>query len=455
MEKARIGKHSTVVLFPCPYQGHITPMLQLGSALHSKGFSITVVHTQFNSPNPSSHPEFNFQSLPDGLSQEVISSGSLLDIISELNVTCKAPFQECLEQMVKARNVPNDDDKVIWVIYDELMHFAEAAANHLGLPTILLRTISAATFVSRSAILQLEAQGLIPFQESISEEAVPNLPSLRFKDLPISMHGVSEKFLNLMKEACHSRKPSAVVWNTIECLEQSLLAQLQKQSKVPIFPIGPIHKFAPAASCSSLLPEDTCCISWLNKQPDKSVVYASFGSVASIDAKEFTEMAWGLANSRHRFLWVVRPGFILGSEWTEPLPKGVKEIVGERCCIVKWAPQREVLGHAAVGVFLTHCGWNSALESISEGVPMICRPYFGDQKVTARYIAHVWGLGLQLENKLDREEVARAVRRIMEDEQGEQIRARAEDMKGKIELCVKKGGLSYNSMDNLVQFMSF
>ncbi|KAJ4843107.1 hypothetical protein Tsubulata_002887 [Turnera subulata] len=449
MDQNQGERKPRVVLIPCPFQGHINPMLQLGAALHSKGYSITIVHTQYNSPNPSRHPEFDFQSIQDGLAEDVIDSGNLLEIITGLNIKCKHPFQECLEQIVLRRG------QVTCVIYDDLMYFAEAAANNLELPSIILRTINAATFASRLAIMHLVEEGRFPFQDSALGEPVPDLPLLRFKDLPVSKYNAQDKFLKLIAEACHTRTSSAVVWNTIDCLEQPLLAQLQKQCPVPIFPIGPMHKYAPPSSSSSLLKEDTNCISWLNKQPEKSVLYVSFGSVVSIQETEIAEMARGLANSEQKFLWVIRPGSILGSEWIELLPKGFLETVGQRGCIVKWAPQKQVLAHAAVGGFLTHCGWNSTLESIAEGVPMICRPNFGDQLVNARYISHVWGIGLQLESKLDGEEVARAVRRIMVDEKGEEIRVRAKSFKKKIELGMGRGGSSYNALNKLLEFMSF
>ncbi|KAI5321841.1 hypothetical protein L3X38_030913 [Prunus dulcis] len=118
---------------------------------------------------------------------------------------------------------------------------------------------------------------------------------------------------------------------------------------------GPFHKIATAASSSSL-EEDTGCIVWLEKQSHNSVIYVSFGE----------------------------SGSICGSDWIELLPQEFIEAVGERGCIVKWAPQMEVLAHDEVDGFWSHCCWNSTLESLSEGVPMICRPCSGDQKVQAR-----------------------------------------------------------------------
>ncbi|KAF9665564.1 hypothetical protein SADUNF_Sadunf16G0136200 [Salix dunnii] len=444
-------RHGRVVLVPCPYQGHINPMLHLGTVLHSHGFSITVIHTEFNSPNPSSHPEFTFQAIPDSLSDDQISSGNLAAILLALNSNCKTPFQECITRMAQQKM---SDDKVTCIIYDELLYFAEAAARHLKLPSIILRTTSAVTAQSRVAIRQLKEEGWDPWKDSMSQDRVPNLHSLRFKDLPFSIFGVPDNFLELIAQMYDVRKSSAVIWNTMDCLEQSSLEQQQQRCPIPIFPLGPLHKFAPVSS-SSLLNEDTGCIAWLDKQPCNSVLYISLGSVASIDETEVVEMAWGLASSRQRFLWVVRPGSIPGSEWIEPLPEDFRELVGERGCIVKWAPQKEVLAHSAVGGFFSHCGWNSTLESISEGVPMICKPCFGDQRVNARYASYVWGIGLQLENKLERKEIERAVRRLMVDSEGEEMRRQAKKLKEKAEICIKEGGSSYNNLKKLLELMSF
>ena len=216
--------------------------------------------------------------------------------------------------------------------------------------------------------------------------------------------------------------------------------------------MGPMHRIA-STSSSSLLEEDTICLAWLDKQSYKLVIYVSWGSVAFMDIKELTEMAWGLANSHQPFLWVVRPGSVHGAEWIEVLPEEFKENIGERGYIVKWAPQTKVLAHDAVGGFLSHCGWTSTLESICEGIPMICQPCFGDQKVNARYISQVWKVGLELEGGLKRDEIERAIKKLIVDEEGEIMRENAKKLKENVELCIKEGGSSYNSMNRLVEMV--
>jgi hypothetical protein len=150
--------------------------------------------------------------------------------------------------------------------------------------------------------------------------------------------------MQLLSKASNFETSSAIINNTIDCLENSSLVKLQQKCQVPIFPIGPMHKIASAFS-NSLLEEDTSCLAWLDKQSCNSVIYVSLGSVAFMDVKELVELAWGLAHSKQPFLWVLHPGSIYGTEWIEVLPEGFKENIGNRGYIVKWAPQKKVLAH--------------------------------------------------------------------------------------------------------------
>ena len=282
---------------------------------------------------------------------------------------------------------------------------------------------------------------------------MPELHPLRFKDLPFSLTANFGKFAELVAKVYRNRTSSAIIWNTMKSLEESALEQIQGQSQVPIFPIGPLHMIVPANISSSLIEEDRACLSWLDKQPQRSVIYvSSLGSLAVVNEEEVAEIAWGLANSKQPFLWVIRPGSILGSDWIELLPTGFQDSVGGRGCIVRWAPQREVLAHPSVGGFWSHCGWNSTLESIGGGVPIICKPHFSDQRVNARYVSYVWRVGLELE-KLERGEIERAVRRLILDDEGKEMRERVKELKEKFEVCTRKDGSSYNSLNELVTFI--
>ncbi|KAK9037079.1 hypothetical protein V6N11_022001 [Hibiscus sabdariffa] len=177
-----------------------------------------------------------------------------------------------------------------------------------------------------------------------------------------------------------------------------------------IYTLGPLHLHLRTRlfdsnrtlfdqSSNSFHEVDRSCLSWLDKQPKGSVVYVSFGSIAVLSSEQAFEFWLGLVNSGKRFLWVLRPGVMPdeGKNITVELIEGSKE----RGCIVSWAPEEEVLGHGAIGGFLTHSGWNSTLESVVEGVPMLCWPYFVDQQINSRFVSTVWGLGLDMKDLCD------------------------------------------------------
>lgn len=162
MANAGDRRQHHLVLVPCPYQGHLNPMLQLGAALQSTGsFSVTVAHTEFHFPNQSSPPHFDFLPLPDGLSDADTSSRDFVSQILKLNVNCKASFHESLTRL---RERTDRQDEIACIIYDGLMYFAEEVARELKIPCIVFRTCSAANTSTYNQYNRLQEEGFIPLQ---------------------------------------------------------------------------------------------------------------------------------------------------------------------------------------------------------------------------------------------------------------------------------------------------
>ena len=258
---------------------------------------------------------------------------------------------------------------------------------------------------------------------------------------------------NLLARAMEAvNNSSGLVINTFDALEPAELERIRSELRIPtVLAPGPLHKLSSKnTSSSSLLDEDYDCIKWLDKQPPRSVLYVSFGSLASLASNEFLEVAWGLATSGHPFLWVVRPGSVRGLDGLG-FPDGFEAAVEGKGKVIRWAPQQEVLAHPAVGGFWTHNGWNSTLESISEGVPMICRPQFADQMMNTRYVEKAWGVGFEIEGELERGKIEKAIRKLMEEREGAEMRERAVELKKKVADCLKPGGSSQIAIDKLVE----
>ncbi|GMI88958.1 UDP-dependent glycosyltransferase 76B1 [Hibiscus trionum] len=440
MEKQQKSRHLVLVMLPL--QGHITPMLQLATILHSKGFSITILHPEFNSPNPSDHPEFTFVSIPDKLTKSQLSDNDVAGFMQSLNKNCAAPLQQCLNKVLASYG------HIAAIIYDTLMFCAQAIADHLRLPGMTLRTSSATTLLFYTVFPELDEKDFISKIESPELEA---LQLQRFRSL--LSHNPTEAMVEVRAAFTNAvMSTSAIIVNSMEFLEQEALSKVKKLVPAPIFTIGPLHKLAPTVCCS-LFTEDDKCISWLNNQAPESVIYVSFGSMAGIDKQELIEAAWGLANSELPFLWVVRPGMVGSSEWIELLPNGFRESVGQRACIVQWTPQKQVLAHAAVGGFWSHCGWNSSVESICEGVPMLCKPFFGDQVLNTSYICNVWKIGLEL-HELERGNVERRIKRVMVDMEGKEMRKRAMELKKDAVVCLMKEGSTSCCLNDLTNQIS-
>ena len=160
MERQEQQKASRLVFVLYPSQGHINPMLQLATILHSKGFSITIIHPKFNSPNSSNYPEFTFIPISDNLPESQDSFGDILGIVSALNKNCERPLTECIQQMLKAED---PQDRLSCIVYDSVMHFSQSVADHLKLPGISVRTSPAATMLAFAVFPRLDEQGYISF----------------------------------------------------------------------------------------------------------------------------------------------------------------------------------------------------------------------------------------------------------------------------------------------------
>ncbi|XP_024960035.1 UDP-glycosyltransferase 76G1-like [Cynara cardunculus var. scolymus] len=439
-----------IVLFPMPFQGHITPMLQLANILHVQGFKITIIHTEYNSPNHSNHPHFTFKSISDRFSEITTADLDASYCFKYLNKTCVDPFRNCLAELLEDYS---DEEPVSCIITDAGFYFTQAVADALKIPRLVLETSSLGCTVASDILLSLSENPSFTLpKEGDHETLAVEFPPLKVKDVRKGTRdpkGMGELVINMHTQM---KASSGIIWNTFIELEEYALETIFQDYQIPSFTLGPFHKYFPASS-SSLIEQDRTILSWLDTQAPKSVLYVSFGSVARITELEFQEVAHGLANTSLPFLWVVRPGIVSGSKWLELLPEKFLERVGDKGRVVKWSPQQEVLAHPATGCFWTHNGWNSTLESICEGVPMVCSPCFVDQPVIARYVCNVWKIGVFLEDGFERGGIETAIKRVMMDEEGQEISKRIGRLKEKMNISLEKGGSSHESLKSLVDYI--
>ena len=281
------------------------------------------------------------------------------------------------------------------------------------------------------------------------------IKSMQLKDLPNFLQ--SEVMFNFFKDEVQAAsRANAIIVNTFDELEAPVLDALSA-ALPPIYTIGPLNLLcsqipenSPKTIGSSFWREDHDCLKWLDGREPGAVMYVNFGSVAVFENQQVVEFAWGLAASGHDFLWVIRPDIING-ESPAILPKEFSSEIEGRGFLTSWCPQEEVLAHTSVGGFLTHCGWNSTMESMSAGVPVICYPYFGDQQTNCRYLCSEWGIGLEVDNDVRRDEVAKKVAELMGGEKGEDMRRNALRWKESAVRATRTNGPSSLNLERVIR----
>ncbi|QCD79127.1 cyanohydrin beta-glucosyltransferase [Vigna unguiculata] len=223
-------------------------------------------------------------------------------------------------------------------------------------------------------------------------------------------------------------RSSSIIINTFQELEDEVLNALMAINP-NIYNIGPLQLLGRhfpdkdngfKTSGSNLWKNDLGCIKWLDQWQPSSVIYVNYGRITVMSEDHLKEFAWGLANSNLPFLWIRRPDLVMG-ECTS-LPQAFLDEVKGRGYITSWGPQDEVLSHPSVGVFLTHCGWNSTVEGICGGVPMIGWPFFAEQQTNCRYICTNSGIGMDVKDDVKREEVTTLVKEMIMGEKGKKMR---------------------------------
>lgn len=265
---------------------------------------------------------------------------------------------------------------------------------------------------------------------------IPSMKNLKLKDVPSFIRTTDRDDIMLkftLHEVERAKRTSAIILNTFDDLEHDVIRSIQPIFS-PVYSIGPLHLLANRViedsgevgrMGSNLWKEKIECLAWLDTKAPDSVVYVNFGSITVTSAKQLAEFALGLAGSGKEFLWVIRPDLVAGEEAVIPT-EFLTETEGRRM-LLSWCPQEKVLSHPAVGGFLTHNGWNSTLESISAGVPMVCWPFFAEQQTNAKFCCDEWGVGMEVGEDVKREEVEAVVRELMDGEKGKNLREKAEE----------------------------
>ncbi|BAT83295.1 hypothetical protein LR48_Vigan843s001000 [Vigna angularis] len=431
---------------PFPVQGHVNPLMQFSLLLAKHGCKVTFVHTEFSHRRANTEGGDNMEevlvemvTLPDGLDPQDDRSD-----VAKLLFSMKSTMPALLPKLIQDIDASDIENKITCIIVTINMGWALEVGNKMGIKGALLSPPSATSLASVACIPNLIEDGIIDSQglptKNQEIQLSSNMPMMDTAYFP--WRGFNKIFFeHLMQEMQTLKVGEWWLCNTTYDLEPGAFSVSPK-----FLPIGPLME---NSNRSSFWEEDRACLEWLDEQPPHSVVYVSFGSLAVMDPNQFKELALALDLLHRPFIWVVRPS----NDKMENVNAYPHDFHGSKGKIVGWAPQKKILNHPSLACFISHCGWNSTLEGICAGVPLLCWPCATDQFLNKSYICDVWKIGVGLEKNetgiISREEIRKKVDQLLVDED---VKGRSLKLKEMTINNIEEGG---QSSKNLSFFMDW
>lgn len=445
-------------------QGHINPTLRFAKRLISKGVHVTIVTTQLvrdrmlkynnvTSTNTNSQNSQNKQ-----IQFEFFSDGLSLDFDREKNTEI---FINSMRTSSLITNLAKTRDYYCIIVDPVLLTNIQNLAIQLEIPVAFLWMQPCATFsISYRYFSNINS---FPNLDDPNEKVeLPGLPLLKVRDFPTYMlPSFPQHNRQIMVDMCQACDNNVkwVLANTIYEWEEECVKSMSNLS--PVYTIGPlVSEFILGeneknnVSMNMWNAEDSC-IDWLDNKPNSSVIYIAFGSIIELKQKEVDNIAMALKNSKKSFLWVIKPKLKGYEKDATKLPIGFLEETNGRGLVVTWCQQEKVLSHPALACFMTHCGWNSTVESVSSGVPLIGYPFWLDQPTIAKIIVKEFGNGVTLNFEVNEvpsvEEIERCIKEIMDGPNAKEIKNKAIEMKEIARKALVEGGSSDKSIDQFVK----
>ncbi|KAL9265090.1 Anthocyanidin 5,3-O-glucosyltransferase-like protein [Drosera capensis] len=483
-----------IIMYPSMGISHLMPMVELAKLLHAHRPStpITVLVT----------PQPNSSLITTYLSHVAAAATTTLSFHYLPNHSLFAPASSPLSPSLsfdRARlNIPDLrrtlaayslTSSIKALVIDFFNTAAHEVAAEFGIPTFYYFPISAAALAATLYFPTVHRMTTKSLKDMEIDVNIPGLPPVPSDHMPMSMQDRSSQiYKNFLGLAGQMTKAEGIIINTFEMLEARTIKAIGDGLCVPGGRTPPLFCVGPLVT----EPEEDVgggdgggrhgCLSWLDKQPSRSVVFLCFGSMGVFSAGQLREMAIGLEKSGHRFLWVVRVppprqdkpssrmvatnGTTHVTTLDSILPSGFINRTKDRGLVWdSWVPQVEVLSHESVGGFVTHCGWNSVLESVWFGLPMIAWPIFAEQRLNKVFLVEEAKVALGLDEAEEEEEeegkgfvgaveLERRVRELLEKKRGNGLREQVERMRDGAMEAAREGGSSRATLDRLFTLLN-
>uniref|UniRef100_A0A2N9GTE2 Glycosyltransferase n=1 Tax=Fagus sylvatica TaxID=28930 RepID=A0A2N9GTE2_FAGSY len=476
-----MSKKFEVVLIATPGFGNLVPIVEFAQRLidHDRRFSATILiitipgrpllDMYIQSRTTSSSNTNNIRSVHLPILDLPSSDHSQVSValVSSLVEKQKPHVKQAITNLMATESNSNSDvPQLAGLFVDMFCTSIIDVANELDIPCYLYFA-SPATFLSFMLHLPvLETQLTTELAELDTELVIPGfinpVPPSVLPPVALERDG----FACFLDHARRYTETKGIVINTLRELESYALDSFstsQVSQIPPVYPIGPALDLAGSAQWHPDRAQHENIITWLEDQPPSSVVFLCFGSMGSLDGPQVREIANGLERARLRFLWSLREPpkaqIYLPNDYTsleEVLPNGFLERTAGIGLVCGWVSQVSILAHKAIGGFVSHCGWNSILESLWHGVPIATWPIYAEQQMNA--FKMVKELELAVEIRLDyrrgsamvlAEEIERGIKCLM-DGDGE-VRNEVKEMSKKAKMAVMENGSSYKSLGTLIE----
>ncbi|KAL6970917.1 Hexosyltransferase [Sarracenia purpurea var. burkii] len=458
--------HFLVLAFPG--QGHLNPALQFSKRLIEMGVHVTFVTTVFAQRRRISRtagtPDdgMTFSAYSDGYDDGYRMGNDVNHYMSELR---KSSTQKLKEVIVTSAE---EDKPITCLVHTLIQPWSAEVAREYRIPHAVL-------WIQPAIVLDILYYYFNDYEDVITKNCedptwsieLPRLPLLTGCDLPSFLLPSRPNILSFglpafreqLEELNAETNPKVLV-NTFDALEIEFLRAIEKYNLIGIGPLIPPDSLdgkdpLDKSFGRDLFGKSRDYVGWLSSNRESSVVYVSFGSVLDLSMRQKEEIADGLLQSRRPFLWVIREKENEEGNREEERLSCIEELE-KQGMIVPWCSQLEVLSHRSLGCFVTHCGWNSTLESLTFGVPMVAFPQWIDQGTNAKMIEDVWKTGMRVkkngEGIVVGDELRRCIEIVMGDgEMGAEMRRNTKKWKDLAREAVMEGGSSHRNLKTFVE----
>ncbi|CAA3015290.1 UDP-glycosyltransferase 74F2-like [Olea europaea subsp. europaea] len=451
MENQKKANGAHILALPYPSQGHINPMCQFCKRLVSKGTKATLAITSYISKSTSLKPDtVLIDTFSDGYDEGGFADAGDID---EYLARMKKEGSKTVAELI--RKYQETNHPIDCIVYDSFLPWALDVAKNFGILGACFFTQACAV----DCVYYYVHHELLKLPVSTLPVEIPGLPPLDLSDMPsyISVHGSYPAYFQMvLNQFPNVEKADFMFINTYYKLEETVIDEMTKMR--PMLTVGPT---IPSFYLDKRVENDnnyeinlfqydsTNCINWLNNKPAGSVVYVAFGSMVSLPEKQVEELAMGLKNSNFHFLWVIK-----ASEQENLLQKFMQDTSDDKGLFITWCPQLKVLSNKALGCFFSHVGWNSTIEALSLGVPMVVMPQWTDQTMNAKLVEDVWKMGLRVKTDANgivgREEIEGCLKEVMVGERGNEMKKFSSKWRDLAMEAVCEGGTSDTNINDFI-----